>query len=152
MERGDLAPVPNGDAVPLELVDEVVGHRLAEVGAAVEEGDERAAAGEPDGGLAGGVAAADDGDARAGAELGLGRTGGVEDRQSLELGEAVDREAAVLGARCEQDGARDDLPVVLEADEMPAVSGSRESARYGVAVRALNLRAWVTARRSARCR
>ena len=29
---------------------------------------------------------------------------------------------------------------------MPAVPGSRESARYGVAVRALNLRAWVTAR------
>ena len=82
VERRDLAPVANGDAVALELVDEVVGHRLAEVGAAVEERDERAAAGEPDGGLAGGVAAADDRDARAGAELGLGRPGGVEDRQS----------------------------------------------------------------------
>ena len=53
----------NGDAVPLELVDEVVGHRLAEVDAAVEEGDERAATGEPDGRLAGGVTAADDRDA-----------------------------------------------------------------------------------------
>ena len=31
------------------------------------------------------------GDARAGAELGLGRPGGVEDGQSLELGKAVDR-------------------------------------------------------------
>ena len=121
VERSDLASVANDDAVPLELVDEVVGHRLAEVGAAVEEGDERAAAGEPDGGLAGGVAAADDRDARAGAELRLGRSGGVEDRQSLELGEAVDRQPAVLGARCEQDGAGGDLPVVLEADEMPAV-------------------------------
>ena len=79
VERGDLASVADGDAVALELVDEVVGHRLAEVGAAVEEGDERAAAGEPDRGLAGGVAAADDRDARAGAELGLGRPGGVED-------------------------------------------------------------------------
>ena len=91
MERRDLASVSNDDAVALELVDEVVRHRLAEVGAAVEEGDERAATGEPDGGLAGGVAAADDGDARAGAELGLGRPGGVEDGQSLELGQAVDR-------------------------------------------------------------
>ena len=63
VERRDLASVADGDAVPLELVDEVVGHRLAQVGAAVEERDERAAAGEPDGGLAGGVAAADDRDA-----------------------------------------------------------------------------------------
>ena len=31
VERGDLAPISNGDAVPLELVDEVVRHRLAEV-------------------------------------------------------------------------------------------------------------------------
>ncbi len=88
----------------------------------MQQGHECAASGEPDGGLAGGVAATDDRDARARAELGLGRPGGVEDRQSLELGKAVDREAAVLGARCEQDGARGDLPVVLEADAMPAVS------------------------------
>jgi hypothetical protein len=59
VERGDLAPVSNGDAVPLELVDEVVRHRLAKIGAAVEKGDERAATGEPDRRLAGGVAAAD---------------------------------------------------------------------------------------------
>ena len=57
----------------------------------MEEGDERAAAGEPDSCLAGGVAAADHRDARAGAELGLGSPGGVEDRQSLELRKAVDR-------------------------------------------------------------
>ena len=88
----------------------------------MEEGDERAAAGEPDGGLAGGVAAADDRDALSRAELGLGRPGGVEDRQPLELREAVDREPAVLGARCEQDGAGGDLLVVLEADEVAAVS------------------------------
>ena len=91
VERSDLASVSNDDAVPLELVDQVVRHRLAEVGAAVEEGDERAATREPDGCLAGGVAAADDRDARAGAELGLGGPGGVEDRQPLELGKAVDR-------------------------------------------------------------
>ena len=48
--------------------------------------------------------------------LSLGCPGGVEDRQSLELAKTVDRESAVLGARCEQDGARADLPVVLEAD------------------------------------
>ncbi len=129
VERRDLASVANDDAVPLELVDEVVGHRLAEVGAAVEERDERAAAGEPDGGLAGGVPAADDRDAQAGAELRLGCPGGVEDRQSLELGEAVDRQPPVLSARREQDGARGDLLVVLEADECRPLPGSRESAR-----------------------
>ena len=112
----------------------------------MEKGDERAAAGEPDGRLAGGVAAAYDRDARAGAELRLGRSRSVEDRQSLELGEAVDRQAAVLSARCEQNRTGGDLPVVLEADAMRPLPGSRERARYGVAVRALNLRAWVTAR------
>src|SRR4029453_10703352 len=39
-----------------------------------------------------------------------------------ELRKAVDGKPAVLGARCEQHGARCDLPVVLEADEMPAAS------------------------------
>ena len=146
VEHSDLASVSNGDAVALELVDEVVGHRLSEVGAAVEERDERAAAGEPDGRLAGGVAAANDGDARAGAEPRLGRTGGVEDRESLVLRQALEREPAVLGAGREQDGPRGDLVVVFEADEVAAVPGSSERARYGVAVRALNLRAWVTAR------
>ncbi len=63
VERRDLTPVSNDDAVPLELVDEVVRHRLAQVGAAMKESDERAAAGKPDRRLAGGVAAADDGDA-----------------------------------------------------------------------------------------
>ena len=63
MERGDLTAVSNGDAVPPELADEVVRHRLAKVRAAVEEGDERTATGEPDRGLARGVAAANDRDA-----------------------------------------------------------------------------------------
>src|SRR5262249_47001226 len=94
-----------------------------EVGAAVEEGDQRAAAGKPDGGLARGVAAAHDRHARAGAELRLGGARGVEGGQPLELGEPLDREPAVLRAGGEQDGAGGDLAVVLEADEM--ASGSR---------------------------
>ncbi len=72
----------------------------------------------------------------AGAELGLGRPGGVEDGQSLELGKPVDREPPVLGARREQDGARGDLAVVLEADEVPAVprfEGERAVRRRGCA-------------------
>ena len=99
--------------------------------------------GEPYGRLSGGVAAADYGDARAGAEVGFGRPGGVEDGQTLELGKAVDREAPVLSARCEQDGACGDLPVVLEADEMPAVPGlERERAvrRRGARVELARLR------------
>ena len=66
-----------------------------------------------------------------------GSTGGVEDRQSFELGQAVDREPSVLGARREQDGARGDLLVVLEADEMPAVprfEGERAVRRRGARV------------------
>ena len=106
MQGGDLAAVADGDAVALELANEVVGHRLAQVGAAVQQRDERAAAGEPDGGLAGRVAAADDADARGAAELRLGRPGGVEDADPLVLREAVDRQAPVFGAGREQHRAR----------------------------------------------
>src|SRR6202035_2903980 len=60
VEGGDLAAVADCNAVALELADEVVGHRLAQVRATVEQGHERSCAGEPDGGLSGGVAAADD--------------------------------------------------------------------------------------------
>src|SRR5262245_37890151 len=122
MELRDLAPVANHDAEALELANQVVGHRLAEVRTAVQERDECAASGEPDRGLAGRVSASDDADTRAPAELGLGRSRRVEDRQSLELGETLDRKSPVLGARGQQNGARHDLPVVLEADEMPAVA------------------------------
>ena len=65
VQLGDLAAVANRDAVAVELEDQVVGHRLAQVGAAVQQRHERAAAREPDGGLRGRVAAADDADAAA---------------------------------------------------------------------------------------
>ena len=60
VQRGDLGAVAYGDAGTLELENEVVGHRLAQVGAAVEQRDECAAAREPDRGLARGVATSDD--------------------------------------------------------------------------------------------
>src|SRR4051812_31258563 len=79
VELRDLAPVANRHAEALELVDEVVRHRLGKVGASVEQGDERAATREPDSGLAGRVPAAENGDPRAAAQLSLRRPGGVED-------------------------------------------------------------------------
>src|SRR5262249_28491926 len=85
----DLASIANDDAVALELANQVIRHRLAEVGAPVQQGDECAAAGEPDRRLAGGVAAAHDRDPRAAAQLCFGRSGGIEDRQTLELGESI---------------------------------------------------------------
>src|SRR5581483_11468509 len=103
VESGDLAAIADRDAVALELADEVVGHRLVELGAPVEEGDERAAAGEPHGGLAGGVAAADDGDAGGAAELRFGRPRRVEDAQTFVVGDAVEREPAIVGAGGEDD-------------------------------------------------
>src|SRR5262249_61426125 len=71
VQRCDLASVPNDDAVALELVDQVIGHRLAEVGAAGGKGDARAATGEPDGCLAGGVAPPDHPAAPSAPELAL---------------------------------------------------------------------------------
>ena len=44
VERGDLGAVAHDDAEPFELVNEVVGHRLAQVRAPVEQCHERAAA------------------------------------------------------------------------------------------------------------
>ena len=52
VELRDLAAVANGDARTVHLVNQVVGHRLAHVGAPVEQRHERAAAREPDRGLA----------------------------------------------------------------------------------------------------
>src|SRR5918996_4877509 len=98
VQLGNLTAVAVGHAVALELVDEVVGHRLAQVGAAVKQRHERAAAREPDGGLAGGVASADHDDPLGAAQLCLGWPGGVEDPNALVLGESLDRKAPVLRA------------------------------------------------------
>ena len=43
VERSDLAAVAHGDAIALELADQILGHGLAQVGAAVEQRDEGAA-------------------------------------------------------------------------------------------------------------
>src|SRR4029077_4504344 len=83
VEGGDLTAVADGDAVALEFADEIVGHRLVQVGAAVEQRHHRAAAGEPDGGLTGGVATADDRDAGGAALLRLGRAGCVEHAEAF---------------------------------------------------------------------
>ena len=48
VQLGDLAVSSDEHAGALEVVDQVVGHRLPEVGPAVEERHERATAGEPD--------------------------------------------------------------------------------------------------------
>ena len=118
MQGADFAAVADGDAVAVELLDQVLGHRLAEVGAAVQEGDEGAAAGQPDRRLRGRVAAADDADPLAAAELPLGRAGGVEDADPLVVVEVVDRQAPVFGAGREQHRAGDDLVAFLEPDQV----------------------------------
>src|SRR5262249_11791733 len=121
VELGDLAPIADRDACAFELVDQIVGHRLAQVGTTVEQGDECSAAREPYGGLPGRIAAADDGDPRRARKLCLRRAGGVEDTQPLELGEVVERQLPVVGAGREDDGARDDRVIVLEMDEVATV-------------------------------
>jgi hypothetical protein len=63
MQLGDLAAVVDRDAGAVELGNEVAGHRLPEVAAAVEQRHECSAAGEPDRGLTGRVAATHDGGA-----------------------------------------------------------------------------------------
>jgi hypothetical protein len=72
----------------------------------VQQRDERAAAREPDGGLAGRVASTNHGDTFGAAELRLGRPGGVEDAHALVSGEPLNRQAAVLRASRERDCKR----------------------------------------------
>src|SRR5262249_25673035 len=99
----DLAPVADHDVVTVELVHKVVGHRLAQVGAAVQQRDERAAAREPDGGLAGRIPSADDADAGRSAALRLGRPGCVAHAHTVVIPEADGGETAVLHAGPEPD-------------------------------------------------
>ncbi len=127
----DFAAVADRDAVALEVVDQVVGHRLGEVGAAVQEGDQGAAARQPDRRLRRRVAAADHAHPLAAAELRLGRAGGVEDADPLVAVEVGDRQAPVFGAGREQHRAGGDLVAVLEPDEVALGAGLERRGAVG---------------------
>ena len=146
MQRGDLAVYSDEDADALEIVDQVVRHSLPEVGAAVEERYERAAAGEPDGCLGGRVPTADDTDPRGAAALGLLWPRGIEDADAFVRLDLAEQEAVGTRRGSENDGARRNVLTALEADEVVLGAGSSATARYGVAMRAPNFRAWPTAR------
>src|SRR3954468_14100790 len=111
------------DSVAFELVDQVVGHRLLQVGAPVQQGYQRAAPSEPHGGLAGRVPSADNGHALGPAELRLGRAGGVEDTDALVLVEVVDGQAPVLRAGGDQDRSGSDFAILLQLDDVAYVAG-----------------------------
>ena len=121
VKLNDLAAVAHGDAVAVELGQQVVGHRLAQVGAPVKKGDQGAAPGKPHRRLSGGVATADDA-TRVRRSAGLGRAGGVEDAHALVVLEVADRQAPVVGAGGDHDGARDDLVPFLEVARVESVA------------------------------
>ena len=85
--------------VALDLVDEVARHRLAEVAAADQQAALRGALGQEHRRLAGRVAAADDHDRVAAAQLRLGLRGGVVDAAALELARAAARRGGGTGRR-----------------------------------------------------
>src|SRR5277367_1088589 len=88
-EGRDLAAVANGYAVLLQLAHEIVRHRFAQVGTAVEQRHECPAPGQPDGRLPCRISAADHPDALGATQLGLGRAGRIEDADSLVLLEVL---------------------------------------------------------------
>src|SRR5439155_14410983 len=118
VKGGELAAIADGDAVALELADQVVGHRLLQVASAMEQGDQRAAASEPDSRLSGRVAAADHGDARGSAQLCFRWSGGVEDARALVFGETLEREPPVVGTGGEDDRAGRDLVLLFQPYEV----------------------------------
>ena len=101
---------------------QVARHVLVEVVAADHEVDLADLAGEVDGGLAGGVAAADDHDVRPAAHLRLDRSRGVVDAAALEPLAPLDAEQAIVGAGGDQQApGRDRLAAVEVEHGMPLV-------------------------------
>ena len=106
MQLGDLAAAADGDAVAIELVDEIVRHGLPELCAAMEERHDRAATSQPDGGLPRRVASPNHADPGRSALAGLGRARRVEDADTLVRFGAGDGEAAVVRAGREHNSPR----------------------------------------------
>src|SRR5262249_26211382 len=123
VQRTDLAASSDKDARTVEVVDQVVRHRLAEVSSAVEERHERAAAGEPDRRLRRGVPAADDTDPRRTAAPSFLRPRGVEDADALVRLDLGNGQPAVLGACRQDDGPRPHLLAAVEANDVMAGAG-----------------------------
>ena len=88
MQLGDFAAGANRHAVFLELCDQVLRHRLAQVGAPVQERHERAPTRERDRRLPRRVAATDHADALSGAELFVLWSGRIEHADALVVGQA----------------------------------------------------------------
>ena len=133
--------------VALDLIDQVARHRLPEIVAADQQPAARGCAGEEHRRLPGRVAAADDHDRIAGAQLRLGLGGGVVDAARLELLEPRHVEAPVLSAGRDDDGPTGRDLAVGERDLVPAAARSSAARpRPATARRAPNLTAWTPAR------
>ena len=119
--------------VLLDPPGQVVGHVLVQVVAADHEVDLPDLAGEEDGGLAGGVAAADDHDLRPLAHLGLDGGRGVVDAAALEPLATLDAEPAVVGPGGDQQALGVDMVAAVEVEHrVPVVEGqARDLGRDG---------------------
>src|SRR5947209_16705543 len=96
MKGCDLAKVAYCYAEAIEVADQIVGHRLAQIHAAMQQRDERAAAAEPYGGLGCRVSSPNDAHPLAPAELRLRRRGRVENGYSLVLRQVLDGRPPVV--------------------------------------------------------
>ena len=114
VELRDLAAVADHDPRPLEVADQVVRHRLAEVGAAVEQRHQRAPAASQIAACAAELPPPTTPTRWAAAELRLRRAGGIEHGQALVVLEPVDRQAAVVGAGGDDDRPRRHLAVLVQ--------------------------------------
>jgi hypothetical protein len=123
-DAGDLGVGFDADVLLAgDLVDEVLRHAEVQPCAADEDDDFRSVTGEEDGGLAGGVAAADEEDAFAGDAVRLVTAGAVEDAAALELGHAGDVfQAMPVDAGGQQDGTGCDEVAAVELDAVAVVS------------------------------
>ena len=105
----------------LDPPGQVARHVLVEVVAADHEVHLAGLPGEEDGGLAGGVAAADDHDVRAPAHLRLVRRRGVVDAAALEPLAPLDAQPAVVGPGGDQQALGRDRLAAVEVQHRVAV-------------------------------
>ena len=122
MQRADLGRKVDVDCrIRLDLIDEVARHARPQISTAHDEVDVTAATREEDGGLAGRIRAAHHNDGIALTRLRLDLRGGVIDPHALEIGESVDGQSAIPGARRHNGRAPPQALASLERDHMVTI-------------------------------
>jgi hypothetical protein len=133
VDAGHLGVQPHDEVVgPLQLLHQVGRHASGEGAAAVQQGDLLCVAGKVDGGLPGGVGAADHENSLASHGPRLGHGGAVEDPRPQQRLQARDRQPPVADSGGDDDGPADRLAAVGQSEDAVGVAGPQAGRGLGV--------------------